>query len=217
MTWLFANQQWVSLHPLSFVDTLAIAASDHSPIIVNTMLSKPKGRQLKFESYWYSFPQCMDIINSCWANSFNGSSSFNLQCKLQSTLSTLHSWSKEQVGNIPHRIKDLEEKITAISSSISLDDLEYWQIGTELSNLKHELEFLYDCESSFWSQRAKLNWRALGERNTKFFHSFVNRRRTRNSIVKLKNHQGEWTSDQIEIQNLAVKGENAQEGGNCAN
>ena len=97
-------------------------------------------------------------------------STFN---KLQSTLSTLHSWSKEQVG-IPYRIKDLEERVATISSSVSLDDPEYWQIGTKLSNLKHELEFLYNCESSFWSQRAKLNCRAFGERNTKFFHSFVN-------------------------------------------
>lgn len=47
-----------------------------------------------------------------------------------------------------------------------------------MAEARHNLEFLYDIEKCFWAQRAKLKLLCEHERNTKFFHAAVSRKKT---------------------------------------
>lgn len=76
-------------------------------------------------------------------------------------------------------------------------------LSKSISHARNELEFLYECEHSFWELRAKVKWKAEGERNTKYFHTIVNKRFNQNLIQSLKKEDGHWTDDAEEIQSLA--------------
>lgn len=190
--------------PSSFVDTFAIAASNLSPLLLLTDKPRSMKRYPKFESYWYMFPECQHIINSNWQNFISGSASYQLQCKLQATLSALLSWSKERIGNIPQKIKKLETSLKTASESITDLHVVDLQLQSKLSDLKFELKFLYECENSYWCQRSRIQWNLEGERNNKYFHSLVNKRRTRNSVSMLKTPSGQWTEDQGVITQMAI-------------
>ena len=44
----------------------------------------------------------------------------------------------------------------------------------------------------YWRQRAKQFWLKVGDKNTRFFHAWANKRWKRNSILRLRNDQGDW-------------------------
>lgn len=198
----FCNLQWSSIFPCTFIQHLGIAASDHSPILLHTKPHFQKSKLRKFEKMWYHFPYCTKIIDTSWSQSSRGSPGFTLHCKLTSTLSALLSWSKTQIGNLPAKIKQGEDLIQSLSSGIHSDTPPSSQLNSALEEARNNLEFLYECENSFWEQRAKINWKVHGARNTKFFHVIVNKRFNRNLIHNIQNYAGIWIDDPVEIKNM---------------
>lgn len=68
-----------------------------------------------------------------------------------------------------------------ISSSQSIDPI----LEKEIADKRHQLEFYLDWENSYWLQRAKIKWNIEGERNTKYFHTMVSKRKMRGIISQL--------------------------------
>lgn len=139
----FSNLQWSSLFPCSFIQYLGIAASDHSPILLHSKPQFKRATGKKFEKLWYLFPDCERIIRDSWHQPARGSPMFSLQCKLSSTLSALHSWSRTKVGNIPSRIKQGEELVNSLSSHICQSSPISDPLSKQIEEARAELEFLY--------------------------------------------------------------------------
>lgn len=55
------------------------------------------------------------------------------------------------------------------------------------------------------AQRAHQLWLVHGDRNTRYFHTVVKRRRINNRITKIKDEQGRWVLDYSEIESLVVR------------
>ena len=47
-----------------------------------------------------------------------------------------------------------------------------------------------------WRQRARMQWLAEGDNNTKFFHKKASARKAKNHILELQRADGSMTSDQ---------------------
>jgi hypothetical protein len=56
--------------------------------------------------------------------------------------------------------------------------------------LKAELSTLQDEEDIHWRQRVKDEWLKSGDRNSKFFHACVNKKRKANMINQISNEFG---------------------------
>lgn len=68
-------------------------------------------------------------------------------------------------------------------------------------NLQQELQRTLFQEELTWFQRSKNKWLMEGGRNTHFYHvKFVQRRR-RKHVQAIKDAQGKWTHEPIEINN----------------
>ncbi|CAN1836517.1 hypothetical protein LINPERHAP1_LOCUS34801 [Linum perenne] len=50
-----------------------------------------------------------------------------------------------------------------------------------------------------WSQKANVRWLNEGDRNTSFFHATTIYRRQRNQISRLQDHNGEWITNDTQI------------------
>lgn len=57
--------------------------------------------------------------------------------------------------------------------------------GMNASDVKEELDRLYELKVSILRQIARIAWSAGGDKNTKFFNKMVQKRRCRNTIRKL--------------------------------
>ncbi|KAI9075183.1 hypothetical protein K1719_042914 [Acacia pycnantha] len=65
--------------------------------------------------------------------------------------SKVSKWSKMHVGNLSHRIQAAEHHLQLLSSSLDSSGTPLHFMVTEFHQAKHQLEFLYDCEASFWA------------------------------------------------------------------
>lgn len=70
--------------------------------------------------------------------------------------------------------------------------------------LRKDLEVVLDNEELLWKQKSRNEWIAFGGRNTKYFHSQVNKRRRRNSITALRLRSGDWCYDEEKIKSEVV-------------
>jgi hypothetical protein len=59
-------------------------------------------------------------------------------------------------------------------------------------------------EEETWRQKSRATWLACGDRNTKFFHSYVNYRRHINSIWDIRKEDGSLVTSQKELEKEVV-------------
>ena len=71
--------------------------------------------------------------------------------------------------------------------------------------LLKEFEVVLEQEEMLWFQKSREKWVALGDRNTKYFHTLTVVRRRRNRIEMLKNEDEVWVSDAAELEQLAIQ------------
>lgn len=61
----------------------------------------------------------------------------------------------------------------------------------ELNRVTTKLRRYYLFEEDFWRQKAEMRWFGEGDKNTKFFHSYVNGRRKKLNILESHTEQGD--------------------------
>ncbi|KAL4308468.1 hypothetical protein GQ457_01G031620 [Hibiscus cannabinus] len=69
-------------------------------------------------------------------------------------------------------------------------------------------------EEEFWRQKACSQWIIQGDRNTKFYHALVKKRRRQNTITSPKREDESWATDQAKLSAIAFYGirNNIEEG-----
>ena len=55
-------------------------------------------------------------------------------------------------------------------------------------------------EEAYWHQQAKVSWLQSSDRNTKIFHVVASQRSRSNEILKLKDSNGNWVSQQFDLE-----------------
>lgn len=65
--------------------------------------------------------------------------------------------------------------------------------------LQHNLTLLLDYEESSWQMKSRVQWLTLGDKNMKYFHSNVIRKRRRNKILQIQRKDLTWLTDPKDI------------------
>lgn len=68
-----------------------------------------------------------------------------------------------------------------------------------------ELEEVLHHEELLWKHKSRCDWLYLGDHNTRFSHRRTLQRRKSNCISILKNREGEWIFEEVELQQKAIK------------
>ena len=74
----------------------------------------------------------------------------------------------------------------------------------EFTEAKNRYNALLHSHEVFWKQRAKSLWLKEGDMNSRFFHATASARKRKNSLARLRNSQGQWSSNQDEIDGMIV-------------
>ncbi|KAL0417111.1 UNVERIFIED_CONTAM: hypothetical protein Slati_3543000 [Sesamum latifolium] len=99
----------------------------------------------------------------------------------------LLGWDKTTFGHVRTKVKKLEDQL----AKLDVDPISA-EISLKRSRLCNELEEFLSREELMWKQRGKAQWLSEGDRNTPFFHARARSRRSKNSIMRLRNGDGEW-------------------------
>ncbi|KAK9989340.1 hypothetical protein SO802_029579 [Lithocarpus litseifolius] len=122
-----------------------------------------------------------------------------IAAKIKQCASALTNWSNLVFG---HTTKKIMEKKKVLSNLI-IQDME-GQNGTEIIQLRREINELLDMEKIWWAQRSRVQWLSEGDRNTKYFHHRDSERRRKNTITGLWNENGTWCDDRASIASTAI-------------
>lgn len=114
----------------------------------------------------------------------------------------LTRWSKETFGDIFQQISTLEDVIKV--KEIQLEIRQSVQNRVELYKAQADLKRYLKIEEEFWKQKAGMKWFQDGDRNTKFFHSYVTSRRKKLCLHRIQSNDGVWITDKQAMGEEAV-------------
>ncbi|KAH7863070.1 hypothetical protein Vadar_012922 [Vaccinium darrowii] len=186
---VLVNNSWLDVFP----DTEALAhapgISDHCSLLVTVLKEVAYRRPFRFFNFWMKHHQFKVLVRTSWDAPLNGSAMFRLTMKLKRLKPVLRELNKKCFSNISHRVVEARQHMDALQllcaqnagdDNIRAQEKEAVRLYMELSA----------AEESFKKQKSRVNWLALGDQNTKFFHHKVSCNRMRNKIFSLVNAEG---------------------------
>lgn len=102
----------------------------------------------------------------------------DMQNMLKKVKMQIIKWNKEINGSIFQKIERNEERLSLAEEENKVRDF--------LNNIKEKMEDLYLVRDKMLGQKAGIQWLKEGDRNAKFFHQVIQRRRARNKISIIK-------------------------------
>ncbi|PKU72689.1 hypothetical protein MA16_Dca017700 [Dendrobium catenatum] len=193
------NQFWIDKWPLTSVEHLSRSLSYHCPLLISIkkeirINSIPTFR---FQNMWILHNNFSNIVeanwNACLAPDNSVRGMVRLWMKLKRLKHYLNWWNKNHFKNIFANIKEMEKEvcrleILTVSDSSFLNDL----------NIdKDNLVKFQDMEETYWKQKSASKHISEGDRNTKYFHALVNKKKSINFIDKIRDENGNWISDTL--------------------
>ncbi|KAK1324520.1 hypothetical protein QJS10_CPA01g00703 [Acorus calamus] len=127
-----------------------------------------------------------------------------LHNKLRRLQEPLRQWNRRVIGDLPIRVAKAHEQLLQLmewEQHVTPDCRHVNRLEATFKNfeaLQRQLEI-------FWAQRARVQWVCEGDRNSKFFHTKLQRRRTRNRITEILTMQGQKLEDSEEIRSHALE------------
>ena len=98
----------------------------------------------------------------------------------------------------------LDSEIKVLLSSYVLGILTMKE-QTWLAELRKKMKHLLDHELLSLQLKSRVTWAALGDANTKFFHSLASACKNQNAIWALKDDKGNLVEDEKGLKDLGVK------------
>lgn len=169
--------------------------SDHSASITkcfDSPTSKPK--PFKFHNMWISHPKFIQIVEEIWNEEYNGAMQYRLVTRLANLKKALKELNHREYSGISARAEQARLELEEAERAIDADPNDVL-LRQSVPVLRDKATYLASANHQFWRQKAKIHYAVENDRNTKFFHSAVKRRSTRNTINMLKLHDGTITTD----------------------
>ncbi|XP_074352289.1 uncharacterized protein LOC141691448 [Apium graveolens] len=152
----------------------------------------PKIQRFRFENVWIKESECKNLVQqSC--ESVEGE---ELMTKIELCRMKLEEWGGGATKNFKQKINHCHAKLRKLRSRKDAHGIQsYNEVRLEYLNLLKKQEV-------YWKQQAKQFWLREGDRNTKFFYSYVSKRKRRNNLQRIKGKVGEWREIIGEIQGV---------------
>lgn len=196
-----ANPHWINYFPRYTNFHLLRFTSDHSPILLEfwdkffcRQNNHKKKKIIKFEELWSHDKESFKIVKNSW-NQAMGDSAF----KGQATLHQLHVWGHQKFGDIPNKIRKLQETLGKLKDKVPNND-----IMAQIVEVEKQLNSVILQEEVWWAQRAKTQWLKYGDYNTKFFHFKASQRKKKNTIYATTDNQGVLWQDLPHIHDIFI-------------
>ncbi|XP_021984667.1 uncharacterized protein LOC110880453 [Helianthus annuus] len=182
---------------MKFIDTFQSASalfhpyriSDHTPCILvlpNIVRDKPK--PFKFVNLLADKKEFMGEVERVWGTDIRGVTMFQVVRKLKLLKTPMRKLMQQQ-GNLHERVKRVRKEMDDCQR-----ELDGNPTNGELMKKQSEVLQLYKIavrdEALFLQQKSKVDWLALGDSNTRYFHNVVKAKNHRSRIFSVRDASG---------------------------
>ncbi|CAA7048083.1 unnamed protein product [Microthlaspi erraticum] len=147
------------------VKHLPFLSSDHTPLYVQLepgVRGDPKRRPFRFEAAWLKHPGFGDLVKSKWDGEVDTPRALEKRA-------VLRRWNRDVFGDIQKRKERLSLEIEAVQNLLDITQTDTLLEREE--GLLKDLDVLLEQEETLWYQKSREKWIALGDRNTKYYHT----------------------------------------------
>ncbi|VFQ62046.1 unnamed protein product [Cuscuta campestris] len=202
--WVFVNPPMLQHFESITLQHLSKTGSDHCPLLLKCSTFKEDGpKPFRYINAWANNSSFLPLIDKFWNDNPNYGGMLGLHQKFKRLKVVLKAWNKESFGNIFSNLSQAEEKAKTAENIFSSDPTSANR--QSLYKAHAELQYANINELSYWKQKSHLNWMELGDRNSKFFQSYVKGRRHLLKIRKIKGENGRCIEDTEGIKKAAVE------------
>ncbi|KAL0920848.1 hypothetical protein M5K25_007863 [Dendrobium thyrsiflorum] len=201
------NQLWIDNWSLTTVEHLSRSLSDHCPLLINIKNSLNCASSIptfRFQNMWIQHIDFLKVVKSNWSAPLSPDNSIKgmvrLWFKFKRLKQFLSWWNKNCFKNIFANIAEMEKEVCRLENVILSDP----SFMNDLNLAKDNLIKFQDMEETYWKQKASSKLIMEGDRNTKYFHSLVSKKKSLNYIKKVRDVNGDWLSDK-ELLDSVVK------------
>ncbi|XP_022040053.1 uncharacterized protein LOC110942586 [Helianthus annuus] len=169
---ILGNTKFIDLFPAAAACFHPYRLSDHTPcILVLSNVTRDKPKPFKFVNLLAEKKEFKEEVTRIWDMDIPGVSMFQVVKKLK-LLKTLMRKLLLKQGNLHENVKRLRKEMDECQCALDEDPL-----NNDLMNKQSELLQLYKSavtdEALFLQQKSKVDWLALGDSSTRYFHSVV--------------------------------------------
>ncbi|EOY06956.1 Uncharacterized protein TCM_021518 [Theobroma cacao] len=198
------NPEWVHFFSSTRVQHLNRDGSDHCPLLISCATASQKGPStFRFLHAWTKHHDFLPFVERSWQVPLNSSGLTAFWTKQQRLKRDLKWWNKQIFGDIFEKLKLAEIEAEKREMDFQQD------LSLIIRNLMHKayakLNRQLSIEELYWQQKSGVKWLVEGERNTKFFHLRMRKKRVRNNIFRIQDSKGNVYEDPLYIQNSAVE------------
>ena len=184
-----ASADWCTRFPFASVHHLYAVKSDHSPILLLNEMEASNQRiavdkPFRYEVMWERHDNFRPMIEEVWSRSTVSNAS-DLCTKIDLLAGACASWGISSFGGVRKELRELRKKLAMLRSDVH-------RTGPTHEELKVEerIAELGFREEIMWRQKARVQWLAEGDKNTRFFHQKANMRRRKNKVERLVRSNG---------------------------
>ncbi|XP_028096998.1 uncharacterized protein LOC114296865 [Camellia sinensis] len=145
--------------------------SDHSSLILMEDERDWGPKPFRFQNTWLLHKNFHSFLEKTWKEfAVVGWAGYILLEKLKNLKVGLKKWNVEVFGNITNKLKATEvelHRLELVADARDLDDTE----RRRRREVRGEVWRLSKMVERLWSQKSRMNWALMGDRNTRFFHS----------------------------------------------
>ena len=155
----------------------------------------PSLSTFRYEALWERETTLQPTIEECWKKMGAAANLAEIQKKIHDMQQSLSKWSATRIGSITRQTGSLRKRLKWLMHKppCEANDREIRKVSAELDEMLLREEIL-------WRQRSRATYIREGYRNTEWFHRQATWRRKQNTIMKLKNGQGQWVEEREDLQ-----------------
>ncbi|XP_060967001.1 uncharacterized protein LOC133035175 [Cannabis sativa] len=177
------NEDWMDHFPDNEACFKWECISDHSFCIVkNNRIGSVGVRPFRFCNHWALHSKFRERTLSSWFNSFDTKNTAGLVKKLLRVKHILKKFNREEAGDIEQRYNHCKDEFILAQDNLAREPNN--NILLQEEKVK-SLEYVAALKqySVFLRQQSKVSWLQNGDDNTRYFHSFLKKRRLENRIT----------------------------------
>ncbi|XP_026419800.1 uncharacterized protein LOC113315756 [Papaver somniferum] len=169
------NNLWINNYTATYLEHLVPIASDHSPIILNTISTFNQQSPFKLYKCWFQIPSCSTTINQIWNHHFLGSPLYQFSSKLKYIKTELQQWKKLHFGNIEANLHQIQTQLQLCYDN----NLPATHPRTQY--LTNSLQTWLSIQREYFMQQASDKF-LEADMSTSYFHSMANFSKRRSHI-----------------------------------
>lgn len=201
---VLVNGDWLDMFPESEALAYVPGISDHCSLLVTVFKEVACKKPFRFFNFWMKHHQFKELVQNSWLLPVTGSPMVRLSLKLRRLKPVLRDLNANCFSNISGRVMEARTQMENLQNLCSQNPGNESLREMEKKAIRVFME-LSAAEESFKKQKSRVNWLALGDQNTKFFHHKVRSNRARNKILSLVTAEGLWLDKPEEVQHEIIQ------------